>query len=363
MPPAAGSLLVDMTVDRRGFDVRVSLAVAAGECVAVLGPSGAGKSTVLAAVAGLVPLRAGTVWLDGQLLSAPGKPAVVLRARRVGLLAQRPALFPHLDGAANIGYSLPGGGAHPLVRHLADVVEVADVLGARPARMSGGQRQRVALARVLAADPRALLLDEPFSALERELRDRIARWVVDEVRRRQVPCLLVTHDVAEAQRCGRRIAVLDGGRCLQVAAPGTLVRAPASRRVAELVGYQAFVPVDFGRPTGNWALPPGAGSCVVGIHPDLVQALPQPAEAGGLEMHGTIGSLVASGATVDASVALADGSTFGVRLGAGQPVPSLGSSIDVLVYQPPCFDTRGDLVPGTGPPSDAGSLAQPVGMP
>lgn len=347
-PSADGSLLVDVTVDRRGFDVRLSMAVEAGECVAVLGPSGAGKSTILAAVAGLVPLRAGAVWLEGRPLSAAGKPPTALRARRVGLLAQRPALFPHLDGAANIGYSLPGGAAHPVVRRLADTLEVVDVLDARPARMSGGQRQRVALARVLASDPRALLLDEPFSALDRELRGRVGRWVAGEVRRRQVPCLLVTHDIVEAQRGARRIAVLDGGRCLQVAEPGTLVRLPANQRVAELVGYHSFVAVDLGRPVGTWAPPSSSGRPVVGIHQDLVGVLPQPAQAAGLELHGTVGSLVASGAGVEATVVLADGSTVPVLLGVAQPVPALGSPIGVLVHGPPCFDEHGDLAPPAG---------------
>lgn len=358
-PPVDGSLLVDVRVDRRGFDVRISLAVDAGECVAVLGPSGAGKSTILGAVAGLVPLRAGAVWLDGRPLSTSGKPAAALRARRVGLLAQRPALFPHLDGAANIGYSLPGGAAHPLVRQLADTLEVVDVLAARPARMSGGQRQRVALARVLAADPYALLLDEPFSALDRDLRDRVGRWLTGEVRRRRVPCLLVTHDIVEAQRCARRIAVLDNGRCLQVDGPGALVRAPASRRVAELVGYHGFVPVDLGRPVGGWAAPRASGPLTVGIHQDLVRVLAQPVEATGLELHGTVRSLVANGAAVEAAVVLSDGVSVPVLLEAGQRVPALGSPVGVLVHDPPCFDEHDDLVSGTATSSEVWSCSRP----
>lgn len=349
-PSADGALVVDVTVDRRGFAVALSLVVEAGECVAVLGPSGAGKSTVLAAVAGLVRVRAGAVWLDGRPLSAAGKPATALRARRVGLLAQRPALFPHLDGAGNIGYSLPGGGAHPLVRALADTLEVLDVLDAPPARMSGGQRQRVALARVLAADPHVLLLDEPFSALDQALRDRVGGWIASEVRRRDVPCVFVTHDVVEAQRCAQRIVVLDAGRCLQVDRPGALVRHPATRRVAELVGYTSFVPVGLGQPVGTWAPPPSSGPPSAGIHQDLLSVLPRAPGAAGLELHGTVRSLVASGAGVEATVVMADGSELSVLLGAGQPVPALGASLGVLVHDPPCFDEHGDRLAGTGAP-------------
>ena len=353
----AQGLRFDVAVDRRTIVVQMALTVGAGECVAVVGPSGAGKSTVLAAIAGLVPLRSGSVWLDGRSLSVPGRPAVPLRERRVGLLTQRPGLFPHLDGASNIGYSLPGGAAHAHVRELADALGLGDVLGARPARMSAGQRQRVGLARVLAADPRVVLLDEPFSALDPELRRRTAAWVAGEVRRRQVPCLLVTHDLAEAQRVASRVAVLEGGACLQVAEPEVVGREPATRAVARLVGFDAFVGVEQVRPmaTAPGAIPPGATT--VGVRGDLVSLLPEDASvergfqgAPGVELVGRLRSLAASGATVEASVVLDDGSEVPVRLAPGCSAPQIGAELRLLVHSPPCFDAAGRLVQGAGAP-------------
>lgn len=342
-----GGLRFDVAVDRRTVVVHMALDVAAGECVALVGPSGAGKSTVLAAIAGLVPLRSGSVWLDGRILSSPERRPVPLRVRRVGLLTQRPGLFPHLDGAANIGYSLPGGAGHPRVRELADILELGDVLAVRPARMSAGQRQRVGLARVLAAEPRALLLDEPFSALDRELRDRTSAWVASEVRRRQVPCLMVTHDLPEAQRVAARVAVLAGGACLQVAAPDTVVRAPATPVVAQLVGYHAFVRVELTRPVssaGPSPLPPGAAT--IGVHGDLVSLVPEASSepVRGVELVGRLRSLTASGAAVEATVELDDGSDVPVRLPLGHPTPAIGTVLRLLVHNPPCFDDSGTLV-------------------
>ena len=356
-------LRFDVAVDRRTVVVHMALSVAAWECVALVGPSGAGKSTVLAAVAGLVPLRSGSVWLDGRLLSAPERRPVPLRGRRVGLLTQRPGLFPHLDGAANIGYSLSGGAGHPRVRELAEILGLDDVLSARPARMSAGQRQRVGLARVLAADPRALLLDEPFSALDRELRDRTSAWVAGEVRRRQVPCLMVTHDLPEAQRVAGRVAVLAGGACLQVAAPEVVARAPATRVVAQLVGYHAFVRVELTRPvpsTGPSPLAPGAAT--VGVHGDLVSLMPATSSGPsgpvrGVEIVGRLRSLTASGAAVEATVVLGDGSDVPVRLPPGQPTPGIGTELRLLVHSPPCFDTSGILLHEAAAPAPASAAA------
>lgn len=382
-------LCVDVTVARRDLVVRMTCTVAAGRCTAVVGPSGAGKSTVLGAVAGLVALDAGEVQLGAQLLArgpvgrrrARGLP---LSQRGVGLLAQRPALFPHLDAAANIGYALPGGAAHPRVAELAADLELSELLGARPARLSGGQRQRVALARMLAGRPRALLLDEPYAGLDPGLRERVGALVAAEAAMRNVPCLLVTHELADAQRWGDRVAVMDGGRCLQQAGPGEVVERPASRRVAELVGYRAFVPV--GDCAGS---SPGAPAPAVwvGLHPDAVTVVepasggrrrdpgrsPSPApatatDADAVLVTGTVTEVRPAGGVLQAVVRLGGGHALPVRLPAGRPVPERGASATVSVRRPPCFDRLGELVGRWGasgpedPPGAAGSQEPPAAV-
>lgn len=185
------------------------LDVAPHEVVALLGPSGAGKSTLLRAIAGLVVPAAGTVSWDGDDITS-----VAPHLRRIGLVFQDAVLFPHLDVAANIGY---GVHALPEVERTARVEELLALvdlegLGGRPVdTLSGGQAQRVALARALAPRPRLLLLDEPFGALDRELRERLAADVRDVLRSSDTPALHVTHDEDEAQAVGDRVLRLVPG--------------------------------------------------------------------------------------------------------------------------------------------------------
>jgi len=378
--PLDGALAFDVTVERRPFTVQAALQVGPGRCLAMVGPSGAGKSTVLAVLAGLVMPRAGYVALSGRLLTVAGghdlpissasgasggrrhrgPRSVPLHERRIGLLAQRPGLFPHLDAAANIGYGMPGGPDHRIVGELAEALAITELLGARPARLSGGQRQRVALARVLAADPRALLLDEPLSALDHDLRTTVAEWIAGEVLRRQVPCLLVTHELAEAQRYADRIVLFDQGQALQIDTPDALVRTPAGIRAAALVGYRTFVPVDLcaGAPA-----PPPPRAASVGIHSDQVGSADRP--HGGVEIRGTVRSLAASGATTEATLVLGDGSRLVSRAGPGEPVPHIGDVVRLAVFGPPCFDASGAFVGcwGTSPVPASGVALSDRGAP
>ncbi|MFE6233630.1 ABC transporter ATP-binding protein [Cellulosimicrobium sp. NPDC057862] len=218
----------------------VSLAVATGEVLALLGPSGCGKSSLLRAVAGLEPVAAGSVAWDGRDLTG-----VPVHRRGFGLMFQEGQLFPHRDVAGNVAYGIAG---MPRAERDARVTELLDVVGlagyARRAvaTLSGGERQRVALARSLAPRPRLLLLDEPLSALDRGLRERLALDLREALRATGTTAVFVTHDHDEAFTVADRVAVMDAGRLLQVAPPEDLWRAPASRRVAEFLGYQAFVP-------------------------------------------------------------------------------------------------------------------------
>ena len=241
-------LNADVEVDRRDFTVRAGLSVADGERVALFGPSGAGKTTVLEAVAGLVGLRRGLVQLGGRVLTAAGTPAGAGRVavppwqRRVGLLRQDPGLFPHLSVQANLTYAKSAAPDAAELAAIAGRLGIEGLLTAMPARLSGGQQHRVALGRLLLAHCDALLLDEPFASLDAALRRTLTALVKDLVAQRSVPTLFVTHQLSDAQAFADRLAVMDRGEVLQVGAPDEVVLAPASRRVAELVGYLGFVP-------------------------------------------------------------------------------------------------------------------------
>ncbi|MFE4466797.1 ABC transporter ATP-binding protein [Oerskovia sp. NPDC056781] len=224
----------------------VSLDLAPGEVLALLGPSGCGKSSLLRAVAGLEPVAAGSVSWDGRDLAG-----VPVHRRGFGLMFQEGQLFPHRDVAGNVEFGLRMAGvkrpaAAGRVAELLDLVGLAGYARRPVATLSGGERQRVALARALAPEPQLLLLDEPLSALDRGLRDRLAGDLRAALVATGTTALFVTHDHDEAFTVADRVAVMDAGRLLQVAAPEDLWRAPASRRVAEFLGYQAFVPAAAG---------------------------------------------------------------------------------------------------------------------
>ncbi|GEL94111.1 ABC transporter [Cellulomonas composti] len=242
----------------------VDLRVAPGEVLALLGPSGCGKSSLLRAVAGLEPLAAGAVTWDG--VSVAGVP---VHRRGFGLLFQDGQLFPHRDVAGNVAYGLAGRPRGEVAGRVEDLLAVVGLggYGARAvATLSGGERQRVALARALAPAPRLLLLDEPLSALDRSLRERLALDVRAALLATGTTALFVTHDQDEAFAVADRVAVMAAGRLLQVDAPADLWRAPASRQVAAFLGYEAFVPLAaapdplrrFAGESGTLALAPGA---------------------------------------------------------------------------------------------------------
>jgi len=221
----------------------VSLEVAPGEVLALLGPSGSGKSTLLRAIAGLERPSAGTITWDGRDLAG-----VPVHRRGFGLMFQDGQLFAHRSVARNVSFGLEM--AHvPRAEQRARVAELLAVVGLEGfgdrdvASLSGGERQRVALARALAPEPALLLLDEPLSALDRALRERLAAEVRTALKATGTTAVFVTHDHDEAFAVADRIAVLDQARLLQVDGPVELWRRPASRRVAEFLGFEAFVPV------------------------------------------------------------------------------------------------------------------------
>lgn len=231
--------LDDVTV-RYGESVavdRVSLDLAAGQVLAVLGPSGCGKSTLLRAVAGLEPLTSGTVAWDGADLRG-----VPTHKRGFALMFQDGQLFAHLTVARNVAYALrlrrtPSAQVAARVRELLALVGLEGYGDRLPGTLSGGERQRVALARALAVEPRLILLDEPLSALDATLRERLAGDLRTILHEAGTTALLVTHDHEEAFALADRLAVMRAGRVVQQGAIDEVWREPVDEDTALFLGY------------------------------------------------------------------------------------------------------------------------------
>jgi iron(III) transport system ATP-binding protein len=225
---------------------QVSLALPAGQIGVLIGPSGCGKTSLLRAVAGLERCAAGRVLIDGEVLSdAAAGTHLPPEERRIGMVFQDYALFPHLNVAENIGFglnTLPRAQREARVKQVLDLVGLAHAAQRAPHQLSGGQQQRVALARALAPRPRLLLLDEPFSSLDVDLRERLAQEVRGILQESGTTALLVTHDQFEAFAVGDTIGVIHQGRLEQWADAYTLYHRPASRFVAEFIGHGVFAP-------------------------------------------------------------------------------------------------------------------------
>ena len=219
-----------------------SLRLAQGTVGCLLGPSGCGKTTVLRAVAGFEPVSAGQIRLHGDLVSAPGQ-VMAPENRRIGMVFQDHALFPHLTVAANVAFGLRGRA--DAAQRTAEMLATVGLAGAGPRyphELSGGQQQRVALARALAPSPRLLLLDEPFSNLDIELRERLGGELRALLKAAGTTALLVTHDQHEAFAIADEIGVMNGGRIKQWDTAYRLYHQPCNRFVADFVGQGAFVP-------------------------------------------------------------------------------------------------------------------------
>lgn len=217
----------------------IALHCAPGRMLALAGPSGAGKSTVLRAICGLYRPKeghvscGGEVWLDtGQGLDLPA------HRRRAGLVFQAYALFPHMTAIQNVMAALghlPRGSRRDRARALLETVHLSGLEDRKPGELSGGQQQRVAVARALARDPLTLLLDEPFSAVDRRTRRGLHEELLQLRRELRIPILLVTHDLDEAARLADHLAVMDRGELLQTGPPAAVISAPAGPRVRHVL--------------------------------------------------------------------------------------------------------------------------------
>ena len=261
----------------------ISLNVRQGELLALLGPSGSGKTTLLRVIAGLEHADSGRVLLAGEDASQ-----LSVQARRVGFVFQHYALFRHLNVGDNIAFGLrvrrgearwPEQRIQERVRELLSLVQLDGLESRFPSQLSGGQRQRVALARALAIEPRVLLLDEPFGALDAQVRRDLRRWLRELHDRTGLTTVFVTHDQEEALELADRVAILNKGRIEQLGSPAEAYDAPASPFVYSFVGAVNRLPgqwhqgrlqvagLELSSPAGS----SGEGSAEVFVRPEHLQ--------------------------------------------------------------------------------------------
>ena len=279
---------ISCSYDGHSVVENLSLHLASGMICSLLGPSGCGKTTVLRAIAGFESLVAGEIRLDGDAIST-SREMLPPEKRQLGMVFQDYALFPHLKLSENITFGLKGHSASSQRKESERLLEVVGLSGygnRYPHELSGGQQQRVALARALAPKPKLLLLDEPFSNLDVELRERLATDVRDILKDQGAAAIFVTHDQHEAFVMGERIGVMNQGTILQWDTPFNLYHEPAERFVADFIGQGRFlsgrlvepdtVETAYGIITGNRAYGWPRGSRVdILVRPDDVQLIEQ----------------------------------------------------------------------------------------
>ena len=251
-----------------GYDTGVvlenlSLSVAPGEFLSLLGPSGCGKSTLMKTIAGIVPAQSGRITLDGEDITH-----LPIHRRGTVIVFQDMRLFPHLSVAENVAFPLKMQGVPRQQRlrraeALLEKVQMAGYGSRKPGALSGGQQQRVALARALAAQPKLLLLDEPFSALDENLREDMRNLVLSLQKEFDMTVILVTHDREEALSMSDRVAMMFGGRIVQTGTPRQVYRTPATRQVADYFGGCVYLP---GHVSGG--VFSGSGICLDAPVPD-----------------------------------------------------------------------------------------------
>ncbi len=242
----------------------VSLGLRAGEIGVLLGPSGCGKTTLLRAVAGLERVDQGDIKLAKQVVSSRSRHTPP-EQRRIGMVFQDHALFPHLSVEDNIGFGLLDRPRHERaqrVRQMLDLVGLPKSGTRYPHELSGGQQQRVALARALAPQPQLLLMDEPFSNLDIELRERLAIEVRQILKDAQTTALLVTHDQLEAFAMGDLIGVMLEGRLHQWSEAYELYHRPNTRFVAEFIGHGVFTPAQISLDEGHLVVHTAVGDLI-----------------------------------------------------------------------------------------------------
>jgi sulfate transport system ATP-binding protein len=289
------------TVARPALD-GINLTIPDGDFLALLGPSGSGKTTLLRVLAGLDFAETGSIRFNGRPMEA-----VPARERGVGFVFQHYALFRHMTVARNVAFGLeirerrrrpPATEIRTRVHDLLDLLGIGELGERYPAQLSGGQRQRVALARALAIEPGLLLLDEPFGALDAQVRKNLRVWLRELHLRMGLTSVFVTHDQAEAMEMADRVAVLNAGRIDQIDTPARLYANPATPFVHEFLGESVRLPCVVQDGTARIGPPPftalsthvPAGAAFALIRPHEIGLLPGPGPAAVIGVH-TLGPL------------------------------------------------------------------------
>jgi putative spermidine/putrescine transport system ATP-binding protein len=315
----------------------VDLDVKSGEFLTLLGPSGSGKTTLLMIMAGFVRPDEGSLRFGETevIRLAPHK-------RDVGMVFQNYALFPHMDVAGNIAFPLKlrGIGKEETARRVEEALDLVKLGGygqRRIDQLSGGQRQRIALARAIVFEPRILLMDEPLSALDKQLREHMQVELRQLHERLGMTTVYVTHDQREALTMSDRIAVIDQGRVKQVDTPRVIYERPANRFVAEFIGESAFVGVEvkggacrfdgailsLGQPVAR------EGRHTLMIRPERLAILDGDAPSGVNALPATVTNTIYQGDSVAVQATLSDGTPVGVRTGASGPLPKVGDRLSL----------------------------------
>jgi len=317
----------------------VSLNVRTGELLAILGPSGCGKSTLLRVVAGLLRADSGTIRIAGREMDG-----VPPRDRGIGFVFQDYALFPKMTVRDNVAFGLrirgvPTGDRIRKTSERLELVGLAQEADRAVETLSGGQRQRVALARALAVSPSLLLLDEPLSALDIKVRERLRREIATVQKKVGITTIIVTHDQEEAMELGDRIAVMNDGRFEQVASPRDVYQAPATEFVAKFIGEVNILPGQIYRGSafaGNLAIrmggngiPSHGGTVKVLLRPeDVTLFTPGIAEAG--QTHAHVRSVSWLGARLRVEITTEEGYPLTALLQRSHPMVDRMSAGDTV---------------------------------